>query len=410
MTGGGTPRLVFLETSDIGAPHLAAAARSLGAAPLFLCDLRSYQADPLRALLAEPHLDGDTSDAASVVERLRALGEPIAGVTTLADHRLVTAVAVARALGVPGLDPAVARLKDKALVAGLVPERSPPTVAVRRDELTADALRAVAGGGGVVVKPRRGAGGVGFRAAAAGAPLEPLVEHVRRARLPAAFDDGEWIAQARVPGPLVSAEGFASGGVVRLLGFTDRRKIGATESGSRFPVDDALPAERRAEMRAAVEALLGRAGFRRGWFHVEFVVGDGRVWLVDANVGRPGGGPVGHLLSVAFGLDPAVVYRHVLEATLRADGVPDPFPERPLYRAASAVYGMRAGGTLGGIVLPASLASRHVAVLGPGASVPPMGTDDWAWVGMLTGREADVAREMEELVLLGERGPERPAW
>lgn len=402
-------RLVLLETSDLGAPYLAEATRRMGLEPLFLCELAAYQADTRRALEAAPHVDTPTDDVPLLAALLRARGEALYGVATLADHRLITAVELAQALGVRGLDPAVRALKDKTHVAALVPEHSPPSRAVHRDTAQAPELEALLGqAGALVLKPARGAGGVGLCLVRAG-EVERGLRHLREATLPASFGDGAWLAQAAIDGPVVSAEGYVLGGDVRVLGFTDRRKVGVTESGSRFPIDDSLDGALRGEVRLALERLFARAGLARGWFHVELVLSRGRAWLIDANVGRIGGGPIGDLVSVAFGLEPATVYRHVLEVGLTGEPTVDPFAGRRPSGAFAAVYGMARGGRMGG-VRTGPLASHHVLLVDPGCVVPAMGADDRAWVGMLTGRDGVVQREMEDLLIEGDQGPEAPAW
>lgn len=421
-------RLVLLETSDLGAPYLADAARLMGLEPLFLCELDAYQADTRRALVAEPHVDTPTDDVAALVELVRARGEPIYGVATLADHRLVTALELAEALSaggahegpgsgparasrgaVRGLDPAVRLLKDKAKVAALVPEHSPPSLSLHRDTVrAADLTPLFERTGSLVLKPARGAGGVGL-CVVSPHEVDRALRHVAEATLPRSFGDGEWLAQAALDGPVVSAEGYVAAGRLSVLGFSDRRRVGVTESGSRFPVDATLDPSQRAEARLALERLFARAGLERGWFHVELVLSQGRVWLIDANVGRIGGGPVGDLVSVAFELPPAVVYRHVLEVALTGAPTLDPFAGRAPRPAFAAVYGMARGGRMGGVTAGA-LSSHHVLLVDPGSTVPAMGADDRAWVGMLTGHDGVVQREMEGLLVVGPDGPEAPVW
>jgi hypothetical protein len=404
--------LIFLETSDIGARYCADAACALGYVPLFLCRLATYDADPKRQLTALAHREVDTTRVSSVLEAVR--GEPGIGtgaLVTLVDSRLAIACEAARALGVRGLDGSVVALKSKAHVARLVPEASPHSVPFRRGGVPHRELEELMRETGrIIVKPDAGAGAAGIFVL--DDPKQIATIDARVARAPAhASGAVDYLAQAFLPGALVSLEGFASSGVVHPIGFTDRRKIGATECRAAFPVDDALPARARADAVRTVEALVARSGFRSGYFHAEFLVEDDRASLIDANVGRIGGGPVAELLAFAYDVDPVDVYRHFLEVTLFPDA-----PATRLYdsagrrRAASVLYGLEHGGTLVDVELPERTGTRHTQLLGEGAHVTPMGTDDWSWIGILTGLEDDTRRARDALRIRTTRGTERPCF
>lgn len=412
---GAVDPLVFLESSDIGATYCAAAARALGLAPLFLCDLAGYDGDPRARLAAEPHRQLDTSRLETVLAALREVpGMDRGALLTLVDARLVVASDAARALRIAGLDPAVVALKSKTFVAALVPEASPTTIGLSRHAVPHEALRELlAETGAIIVKPDAGAGAAGVFTIRSKEELDAIDARLAQAsagaHVASAVSAYELLAQAFVPGVLVSLEGFASSGEVRVLGITDRQKIGATECRASFPIDDTLSATLRRRMDDAVRALLSRAGFEDGYFHVEFIVDGERAWMIDANVGRLGGGPVGELLAFAFDVAPEDVYRHVLATSLgRSDGG-DPYA-RPLRRAASVLYGLREGGALIGVDLPSPSGTRHTQILGTGARVTPMGTDDWSWVGILSGLPDDLARATASLRIRTEHGVEAPCF
>ena len=121
--------LLILETSDIGCKYTAEAARKLGFSPVFLADLRNYQADTLEQLRRETVLDVPTTDAQHLYKHLQHRGMTgIAAVVTFLDSRLRVATELARLLNVSGHDPVCEKLKDKIWVQGLVPEYSPRTL------------------------------------------------------------------------------------------------------------------------------------------------------------------------------------------------------------------------------------------------------------------------------------------
>jgi hypothetical protein len=308
----------------------------------------------------------------------------------------------------------VGALKSKTFVAALVPEASPTTIGFQRHAVPHEALVELLGEtGAIIVKPDAGAGAAGVFTIRSREELDAIDTRLARvvggAHAPRAVSGYELLAQAFVPGVLVSLEGFAAGGEVRVLGITDRQKIGATECRASFPIDDTLSTALRRRMDDAVRVLLSRAGFEDGYFHVEFIVDGERAWLIDANVGRLGGGPVGELLAFSFEVAPEDVYRHVLATSLGRDDGGDPYA-RPRRRAASVLYGLREGGTLLGVDLPSPSGTRHTQILGAGARVTPMGTDDWSWVGILSGLPHDLARATASLRIRTAHGVETPCF
>ena len=395
------PKIVIIDSACIAAGYTAEAVKSLGFEPVFLCTLAQFQGDARRQIGSYRHIDCDTTSVAAVIEAIRTNGlAPLKGILTTEDTRLTVACAVARELGVPGIDPAVLQLKDKAAVAALIPEFSPRSVSFASDSIPGAAIRALfVDGGKVIVKPTQGAGALGVFCLSSSAEVETLAWKIGAAALPAYIDDGGWIAQSFIEGRLVSAEGYVIDGTVTVVGFTGRRKIGSTESAAMYPVDESLPAPVSAKAKVAIAALIERSNFRFGYFHIEFMVTATDCSIIDANMGRIGGGPVGQLLALSSGKDPVDVYRHLIQVTLFGETLNgSPFyTTRDRRETYGVLYGLAGGGVISDVHLPEGMPCYHTQIFDSGAYVHPMGKDDWTWVGILTGFTRDTLRVIEEI-------------
>lgn len=403
--------LILLESSDIAAGYLADAARSLGLSPLYLCDLSTYTGDPRARILQEPHIDTQTHGVDALVRLVaeRCPG-PVEGVVTLVDAKLCTAVSLAEALGVRGLDRTVARLKDKSHVAMLLEEFSPPTVDFARGQAPLDDIaRLFDEGSKVIVKPTHGAGAAGVFVLHDRDELEGLEQRLASQRLPAHLDSGRHVAQRFVQGALMSAEGYVLDGEITLLGFTDRSKVGATESRASFPADARLSRGAAAMTTWALHELVRRSYFWNGYFHVEFIVDGDHAWVIDANVGRLGGGPIGDLLSLSYGVPPVDIYRHVLDVSLfhREPAAPYRGPRR---EASSILYGLASGGPVERVAVARPIRSRHTVMIDGGDVVSPMGSDDWSWVGILTGLADETLSDIDAISIHSNGQSHRPCY
>jgi ATP-grasp domain len=407
-------RIVFLESSDIGVRYSGLAARRLGFEPLFICDLGRYQADTRRQLTEFQVIDLAVRGAdlqagvdliLSELEKLDGGLAQIAAVTTFADSRLTLACAVAERLGVAGLDPSVPFLKSKRHVQKLVPEASPETFEFSfvgeadERELFPKLIDYLRKYQRVIVKPVDAAGALGLMDLTSEEEIRNIRDHEKLRDLPERFWRGSWIAQAFVRGDLISVEGFARRGEIRILGVSLRKRIGATESASTFPVDRKLNSGMVNRAQRAVSDLIARSGFKNGYFHIEFITDGEKATLIDANVGRIGGGPVAEQIAIAYGVQPVEVFEHVLKTSLQ---LPMSFPADDVIYAKSiekliethaVLYGLERGGVLRGIDLPPVAAAEkssfyHTQLLSPGTQVSPMGRDDWSWIGIISAPTA----------------------
>ena len=390
--------VVLIESSDIGARYSAEAIKALGYEPLFLCDLADYHADPLAQIQNYPHLQCHTTSAESVISTLNGLKtSELIGITSFVDSRLTVAVEVAERLGLRGLDPQILKLKNKGLAYTLTPEYSPASLVFRPSDMSPqDHLRLAQlfrRAGKLILKPSAGAGAIGIFTVTSELQLTQIQQTIASKNVPDHFVHDEWMAQAYIPGELVSLEGYVVAGKTTTLGFTNRVKVHATESRASFPVDESLKPRQRAKALQAVHALVQRSGFRNGYFHIEFLLSGDDAVLIDANMGRLGGGPVGELLALSYGVDPIAIYEHALEVCLFGKESHSPYVHAEIegkkQGAHSVLYGLEHGGDLLGVSFPSHARVYHTQLLDRGTHASPMGTDDWSWIGIVSGLESD---------------------
>jgi hypothetical protein len=408
-------RLIFIESSDIGVRYSGRAARALGFEPLFLCDLRHYQADPRAQLSEFEVIDCPTANVDHVGRELDRIGD-IAAITSFADIRMRIATEVAARLGVTSLDPKVRELKDKSTVQRLVPEFSPATIDFTLDNIPLAEIKDLfRQAPSLIVKPVDSAGALGLMHLYSMDEIERLHEQPVLRELPRELISGRWIAQSFVTGDLISVEGFVSNSRARILGVSRRKKVGATESGSTFPADHTLNAVERERAINGVLTLIERSRFRRGYFHIEFIVNGRDCTMIDANIGRIGGGAVAEQIALAYGHDPAEIFKHVLLTSLFPERLNEGAPlfTRPLKELEETyaiLYGLEKGGRLRQVRLPETMSTFHTQVLGSNALVSPMGRDDWSWIGIICGRTADSLRVAAEIEIITDEGSFRPYY
>ncbi len=409
-------KIALIESSDIAVRYSAEAANSLGFEPVFFADLKSYQADPLAQLRACHHYDCDTSSTSALHTFLRSglcevQPEDFIGITTFADTRLQIATDLAKHLGTRGIDPAVILLKDKAKVIELIPEYSPASVLFRTREIPTEKIRALLENGPVIVKPVAGAGAMGTTIMRKVDDLYGLAAALSTVTIPSYMGGDRWLAQAMAQGGLVSFEGFVQRGEVRILGCTDRRKVGQTESAARFPVDSTLPHLEMQRAKEAIHALVSRSGFRNGYFHIEFIIEPGSCSLIDANMGRVGGGAIAEQLALSYGHDPMEIFRHILQITLfEGEGA-----DRSLYstkpkESFAIFYGLAHHDEIESLQLPSGLPYYHTQILGTGAKVYPMGENDWAWIGIVSGFSSDTEKALKLISIKTKTGEFPPCY
>lgn len=284
---------VALEALVFGLGRLAGAARARGDELVLLTGDRDVYRHELSQ---EPDcriLDVDTHDVDAVVAAVRRLDD-VRGLVTSTDTWAVTAADAAHRLGLPGTDPAVARLlRDKGRVrerlhaAGLGPAAVPATGA-----------DAVLDGVGLpaVLKDSAGTSSRGVWPVHDRAGLDAALAAARTAPL-----NGSLVAEPFLAGPVYSVETLTWGGETRLLAVTSRQMSAlpaVREEASALPV--ALPSAAAKDVEDRVGRWLAATGFDRGFAHVEYVDTVDGPQLVEINP-RVGGALVAEGLSRVLG-------------------------------------------------------------------------------------------------------------
>src|SRR5262249_41510351 len=264
-------------------------------------------------------------------------------------------------LAYPG--PGVTRLANKAEVARLIPDYSPRSLIFQPDAVPEADLARLAGDiSELVLKPGVSTGGVGTVRLDA---TDLSATTVRAAIRASALRDAEhqtWLLQERVRGRLISLEGYAVDGKVHVIGYSLRGRIDWTEVSNLYPADGEIASGTRDQCEEAVRALVGRSDFRHGYFHCEFLVDDGRPYFIDGHRGRPGGATVVEQIAQAHGLTAGEILRHALLLPLDPSAAGPPPGFRPLEqtsRRLSFFYGLRHGGQVRSIHLPADFSCTH---------------------------------------------------
>jgi hypothetical protein len=383
-------RILIAGIGCVTAKYLPAALREAGLEPVFLLDLDNYVGEPREVLAGCEWYHADLNNPEPVLDLLLDKPEILAGVVAVSGFfddlfPLVERIAVAHDLAYVG--PVAARLADKAEVVRLIPEYSPRTVTFGVDGVPIERLREL--GDELVLKPGVGTAGFGIvRLPTAGLDAGTVRDAITASGLPDAAEQ-TWLAQASIDGELISLEGYVEDGALHVTGFSLRGRIGWTEVDNLYPADAEIDAGVRSRCVQAVRALAARAGYRDGYLHCEFLVGADRPYLIDANVGRLGGGTTVEEHALAHGLSSAEIVRHVLLLPL---GIPTTTPAyKPVEQTVqtlSYAYGLAEGGWVRSIRLPADSGCLHTWMTRTDRPVPPLGTSDFAWVGVLVGTTA----------------------
>jgi hypothetical protein len=403
-------KLIIIETSDIGARYTADAAKRLGLDPVFLVNSNNYQGDTLSQLRATEHYEVDTTSVTAMAHFLMKQEWTVAAITTFLDSRLHLAIELSEMLQVRGLDTRFKAYKDKGAVYDLAPHLSPPSVCFHRAQFPSARIAELrAQFPRIIVKPRCTAGGIGARMFTANESLAALEEHVNTRSVPSHLQPEEWMVQAYVDGELVSVEGFVHEGETTLLGFTGRRKIGNTESWCGFPYERRLACAAADEARAKVLELLSLARIRFGFFHIELMISGGEAFIIDANMGRLGGGGIGEMFAVAFQAPPAEIFAEVLNLSLFPEAAVADLWRRAPRHAVSVAYGLPLESDLQE-VRPVPPSVFHTQILDRGAHVPAMGTDNWAWVGIVSGEHVPVREFLRSVNFETSRGLQPAAF
>lgn len=321
----------------------------------------------------------DTVGAEPMVAAARevAAAEPLAGVLSWDEARVLQAATVAAALGLPGGDPdAVMRCRDKqrtreALAAAGVPQ--PQSVPVRT---LADALAAADRiGYPVVLKPRALAASLGVVRVDGPEELAARFAFARDTTVPGAWQYDVVLVEEYLTGPEISVDSAVHAGRVTPL-FVAGKEVGYPpffeEVG--HVVDAADPLLTDPDVLAVVAATHAALGYADGFTHTELKLTPAGPKVIEVNA-RLGGDLIPYLGLRATGIDPGLA-----AAAVACGRPPEVAPDRKRVGAVRFFYADRDDTTIESVGFdPAALppeVDRAEALAGPGdvVSPPPRGT------------------------------------
>jgi biotin carboxylase len=307
-------RIAFLESNLSGSGFQALrVARDMGLHVTFLTrDLERYLAVPGAASEFESCVDEyrfcETNEEESVWEAIAQEAETgaFAAFLTLGEYDVPVAAAIARRLGLPGLNPDAGWLsRNKYLTRLACEKRGVPAPRFRLVRSAKEALEAVALVGlPCVVKPADETSSTDvvlcMTAEEASDCVGMILEKKANTR-----------GQTRFPGVLVeecligyevSVETISYGGVTTVLGVTDKMTAAGgrfVEIGHTFP--SSLPASAVSACARTAQLALEAIGFDFGAAHVELKVTQDGPKLVEINA-RPAGGRIPDLVELVTGV------------------------------------------------------------------------------------------------------------
>lgn len=257
------------------------------------------------------HKLADTIDSAEMCAAARELNarDPVAGVLTWDEARVLQTAEVAADLGLPGGDPQAAmRTRDKHLTrealdrAGVPQARSILVSALDEAIAAADAI-----GYPVVVKPRAMAASLGAVLVESVEELTAQFAFARDTTIPGAWTyDQNVLIEEYLRGPEISVDSAVHAGEVLPM-FVARKQIGYPpyfeEVG--HVVDAADPLITHPEFRRILQDTHDALGFTDGITHAEFKLTAAGPKVIEVN-GRLGGDMIPYLGLRATGIDPGL--------------------------------------------------------------------------------------------------------
>jgi hypothetical protein len=303
--------------------------------------------------------------------------EPVAGVLSWDEARVLQSAKVAAALGAPGGDPdMVMRCRDKyqtreALAASGVPQPRSIMVSSAEDAHAA----AVSIGYPVVLKPRAMAASLGVVRVDSPEDLTARFLFARDTRVPGSWAYDVVLVEEYATGPEISFDAAVHDGQVYPM-FVARKDVGYPpyfeEMGHTVDAADPLLAD--PEMRSLVQQTHTALGFTDGMTHTEIKLTPTGPKIIEVNA-RLGGDLIPYLGMRASGIDPGLA-----AAAVSCGRPPVVAPDRSLVGAVRFFYVDEDDVTIGAVdiddaALPTAV-DRITVLVQPGevVSPPPKGT------------------------------------
>lgn len=404
--------LFILESSILGASYIYNAAKNLNMNAIFLTNLSNQEGDALKQITQYQNICCDTTNFNELLEIITAFGDNCAGVITLLDSRLEIMADLNDALGIDDAHQAIKLLKDKAYVNNIIPNYVPKSIEFNTDNINMEqiSLFMESLSNNVIAKPRFTAGACGIFKIKHIKELEELIV-THQKYISKHLNPNNYTLQEFCKGELVSVEGYVLNNQITFIGISGRRKTLNTETSIMFPYQSHLNNSTYEKCKQIISELVQKSQFSTGFFHIEFIVTEKKVKLIDANMGRPGGGNVVEVISHAYGITPVEFFENFISITINKKEIIQPkFWSSPINIGLGITYGIQISGVIYSITLPNDIMSTHTLAVNLGNKISALGTNNWSIVGSISGSPKNVNNDIRKIKILTNYGMVKPSY
>lgn len=395
--------ILILGINMVSAKYLPDALKKLGHTPIFLIDSEQFN-EPSRSCINNcEHYKVNIEDKEELFNFLSKNQNIIARtdfVVSFFDELFPLVDDLCKKFQLSGPPKIYSQLSSKEYISTLVPEFSPLSYALKN--LETDILEEiVASDQEFILKPSVASGALGIVEVdtTSISSLNNSLSHID--------NFSGWILQQNIEGDLYSLEGYVQDDVTTILGYSLRKRIQYTEVSNQYPAENSMPKTAYECCDDAIRTLISRSKFDRGYFHCEFICNQEGGWLIDANMGRVGGATVVEQIAVSHSVAPGEILTHAAFLQSKYQTTPPNYskPENS-HNTLGVWYGLKKGGVVLDWLLPAKNTCYHTKFAKKGSQVVPVGTSDYAWVGMLAGHAVDVEKYIGKVRVLTDSGTE----
>lgn len=284
--------IVVYGVSDFAVPDIFAALTGVGIRPIFIYKKEDYETQTLHDLLCAEAIEYKDSAEVSVIIGRLATYFRIVAIVPLKDEFVAASIRLAEEFGVRGISPGCATAIDKGTFSRLFPELTPETFELSKTDLC-EALHIIkTWGRNAILKPAFGTDSAGVTEYKQG--QTDVSEFVGRE---------SYILQQKLVGRNIFIDGAVLGDeyVFWGIGEVDRSYL-ATETQYNWPVPDLVSSSTYEKVINSIKTICKRLNITRSTFHIQCILTDVGVRIIDPNFGRIGGNAVSFLLAKTLGL------------------------------------------------------------------------------------------------------------